>query len=413
MPETQTQYISFIEIGGVTYEIKDNVARQGGIKFILSTDAATTPMGVVWHSGQTEITGTLEAAAADKSAFYLVPADDAGDQNIYHEFIVVRTGEGQSATYSWEQLGDTTISLHGLVTSVTLNKGAGDNVLGEATTFTNSSSAVSFSGGSNATVLTGVTPSTKNLVTTTVTGVNGSESITPVTNSTDVNIPNVTLGAATEASKVVTAAKTASYIVEGTAQKVNKVSAGTAISTAHAGTAVTQVLSGDVSSVFTAASVANETLSFTSTNVTKNNITPAVANSGTITPITIGDEVTVPQIASNTTVNFNAVGSATDVEVPVVNIAAEPIVASKVVLGSSVTLAKPAGSATTVATGALATTGTGDAVVESVSTTGQTETVVKSIGTATAAAQTITVGTNDTVAVAKYGDLSLTVTNHD
>ena len=409
MPDIQ--YISYIEIGGVTYEIKDNVARQGGIKFILSTDAATTPEGVTW--GNPPITGTLTAAAADKSAFYLVPADDASDQNIYHEFIVVKTGDGQSATYSWEQLGDTTISLHGLVTSVTLNKGAGDNVLGEATTFTNSSSAVSFSGGSSATVLTGITPSTKNLVTTTVTGINGSQSIKPVTNSTDVDIPNVSLGAATEASKIVTSNKTATNTVLGTAEKVNKVSAGTAISTAYAGNAVTQVLSGDVSSVFTAASVVNETLSFTSSNVTKNSITPAVANSGTITPITIGDEVTVPQISSNTSVNFDAVGSNTPVSVPVVNIAAEPIVASKVVLGTDVTLAKPAGAATTVATGALAATGTGDAVVESVSTTGQTETVVKNIGTGTAAAQTITVGSNDTVAVAKYSDLSLTVTNHD
>ena len=409
MPDTQ--YISYIEIGGVTYEIKDNVARQGGIKFILSTDAATTPEGVTW--GDPAITGTLTAAAADKSAFYLVPADDAGAQNIYHEFIVVKTGEGQSATFSWEQLGDTTISLHGLVTSVTLNKGAGDNVLGEATTFTNSSSAVSFSGGSNATVLTGVTPSTKNLVTTTVTGTDGSQSITPVTNSTDVNIPNVSLGAATEASKIVVSNKTATNTVLGTAEKVNKVSAGTAINTAYAGNAVTQVLSGDVSSVFTAATVQSETLSFTSTSVTKNSITPAVANSGTITPITIGDEVTVPQISSNAAVNFDAVGSNTPVSVPVVNIAAQPIVASKVVLGTSVTLAKPAASATTVATGALADSGTGDAVVESVSTTGQTETVVKSIGTGTAAAQTITVGTNDTVSVAKYGDLSLTVATHD
>ena len=41
-----TNYISVIEIGGVRYELKDTVARQGGIKFILSTDAATTPIGV-------------------------------------------------------------------------------------------------------------------------------------------------------------------------------------------------------------------------------------------------------------------------------------------------------------------------------------------------------------------------------
>ena len=41
-----TNYISVIEINGVEYEIKDTVARQGGIKFILSTNAATTPVGV-------------------------------------------------------------------------------------------------------------------------------------------------------------------------------------------------------------------------------------------------------------------------------------------------------------------------------------------------------------------------------
>ena len=48
------------------------------------------------------------------------------------------------------------------------------------------------------------------------------------------------------------------------------------------------------------------------------------------------------------------------------------------------------------------------AILKEVGTTNKT--VVTGIGTATAAAQTITVGTNDKVNVAKYGDLSVTVT---
>lgn len=87
-----TLYISKIEIDGVEYEIKDTVARQGGIKFILSTNAATTPLGVQWDDQGTTITGTLAAADADKTAFYLVPLTDGSAPNNYREFISANMG---------------------------------------------------------------------------------------------------------------------------------------------------------------------------------------------------------------------------------------------------------------------------------------------------------------------------------
>jgi len=395
-------YISKILINGVEYEIKDTVARQGGIRFILSTDAATTPVGVTWDDEGTTITGTLAAADADSHAIYLVPGDKTTTKNIYREFVVV----GEAPSQVWEQMGDTEVDLKDVVTGVTLNKGTGDNVLGEATTFTASSSSVSFSGGTTEAVIKTVTPTTKKLTTTTITGINGSQSITPVSSSTDVTIPNVTKGADLTASHIVTENKTATNTTFGTSETVNKVSAGTAKDVAKAGTAVTQVLAGDVSKVFTAAKVENEILSFTTVDVTKNSITPAVSN-GTITPVTIGESVTVPQVSANTSVTVASVKTNDDVTVPSISLG-EAITASKVVLGNAVSLAKPAGASTTVATGGVSDDGTGDELVTAVGTTNKT--VVTGIGTATAAAQTITVGTNDKVNVAKYGDLSVTVT---
>jgi len=398
-------YISKILINGVEYEIKDTVARQGGIRFILSTDAASTPLGVKWTPvGGEEVTGTLTAANGDKHAIYLVPSDKTYTQNIYREFVVVATGAN---TYVWEQMGDTEIDLKDVVRNVTLNKGNGTLVYGEGNTFSTSSSTVTFSGGSTETVLTGVTPSSSKMVVETITGINGSESITPVTSSTDYTIPNIIIGAATEASKIVTESKTATNTVFGTDAKVNKVSAGTAVSVATTDTTVTQVLSGDVSQVFTAATVTDEVLSFTTTSVTKNSITPAKSN-GTITPVTIGDEVAVPQVTSNSDVVVSSVKTNTPISVPNVS-AGESITASKVVLGTAVNLAKPAASAQSFATGSLANDGTGATVVTEVNTpASQQATVVKTIGTGTAAAQTITISGTETK-VAAYDDLSLTI----
>ena len=399
-----TLYISKIEIDGVEYEIKDTVARQGGIKFILSTNAATTPLGVQWRSGDVVITGTLAAADADKTAFYLVPLDDAETSNNYREYIAANTG----SSYVWECLGTTSIDLSDVVTNVTLNKGSGDTVLGVDTPFTNSSSAVTFSGGASDTFVKSYPGTKSKLETTTIKGVGSSDvTFTAVASSENKTATNTVFGTATEASKIETEAKTSTNTVFGVAETVNKVSAGTAVDVATTDTPVTQVLSGDITAVFTAATVQNEVLSFTTTSVTKHSITPAKSN-GTITPITIGAQVTVPQVTSNDTVNMASVKTNTPITVPVVTSNNE--VTATLITTESKTAATSAASATTVATGSLDANDVVGAEVMTGLGTAVTDTAVTSIGTGTAAAQTITVGDTDQVSVAKYGDLSLTVT---
>lgn len=105
---------------GSSYDIKDATAREAISKinsfdYLICKDAATTPKGVKWFQGELEIVGTLEAAATTKAKIYLVPAKNAsGDTNVFAEYITVQDGEGASATYSWEVLGDTEIRLEDL-----------------------------------------------------------------------------------------------------------------------------------------------------------------------------------------------------------------------------------------------------------------------------------------------------------
>lgn len=289
---------------GNTYYIKDETARQmiaGGVSFIVAWDGtsaptvANVPAGVKMTYNGTTYTGTLAAADAQAGAFYLVKSSTQAEAlDVYDEYAVVG-----SATKSWEKIGDTKLDLSDLGAlaykdNVTLNKGTGDNVLGEGTTFTASSSPVSFTGGTTDTFVKSVSAVTgKKLVTTTIPNVTG---------NADVSIPNVTNAGA---------ASTWNFAL------------GTGTD------AETLIISG--------------------------------ANG---TAPTLGTELS----------------------------------ASKVTLGTAIT----------AATGAIESNGTGAAVVTDV-TVGDSASAVTSVGTATAAAQTITVGANDKVKVAKYDDLSNTV----
>lgn len=142
---------------GNTYDIKDAVARQaiaGGVSFIVAWNGTSTPVvadipaGVVVTYNGTTYTGTLAADSSQAGAFYLVKSfTQVGTLDIYDEYVAV----GTTGSKTWEKLGDTQIILSSLGAlaykdSVTLSKGGGDNVLGEATTFT-----------------TTVTPSTTNI----------------------------------------------------------------------------------------------------------------------------------------------------------------------------------------------------------------------------------------------------------
>ena len=84
--------------------------------------------------------------------------------------------------------------------------------------------------------------------------------------------------------------------------------------------------------------------------------------------------------------------------------------ASKVTLGTALSASKVTlGTAITAATGSLANDGGGDSVMTGLGTA-TTATAVTGIGTGTAAAQSITVGTEDKVKIAKYNDLSVSTT---
>lgn len=368
---------------GNTYDIKDAVARQaiaGGVAFVTAWNGKSAPVvanipeGVVVTYNNTAYTGTLSADASQAGSFYLVKSDTQKDGNdVYDEYVAV----GEIGSKTWEKLGDTQIALSDLgelayKDAVTLNKGAGDVVLGEGTSFTNSSSAVTFSGtqtdkalGSNATFTTTVTPATTNIKATasgtavapsgTATFVKSypgttsklaTTSIPNVTGNTNVSIPNVTsvgsastwnfaMGTGNDSETLIISGGNSVVPTLGTELSASKVSLGTPITAATGSLAS----NGGGDSVMTGLGTA-----------------------------TTGDAVTGVSVTSQPTISLSQGATA----------------------GTGVV---------SVATG-----------ISSASTTTNNKdevTAVTGIGSGTAAAQTITVGTGDKITVAKYGDLSV------
>lgn len=74
-------------------------------EYIVSTNAATTPKGIVWYNGTTKVTGTLEASSSTEYKIYLVPCKHTAEetQKGYDEYLTVKSG----STYSWELIGNT------------------------------------------------------------------------------------------------------------------------------------------------------------------------------------------------------------------------------------------------------------------------------------------------------------------
>lgn len=96
-------------------------AMEGSFDVIKSVDATSTPAGVVWMDGQTQVTGTLAASAQTFHKVYLVPANGGTAPNAYSEYITTKTENGGIITYAWEKLGDISVDLTGYAKSVTIN----------------------------------------------------------------------------------------------------------------------------------------------------------------------------------------------------------------------------------------------------------------------------------------------------
>jgi len=415
-------YISQIALpDGNTYELKDLEARgliadlaAGSLAFVKSTAAADTPYGVTWNDGSSDITGTLVASADTKGKIYLVPTTTGSGKDIHAEYVtIVSGGTSQNPTFAWEKLGDTEMDFSSLgalayKNSVSLAKGSGDQVLGESTTFTAAASAVSFTGGSSDTFVKSYPGSTNKLATTSIKGVGTDITFNAVSaDPGTVTATNTVFGTDTTASKVTTTSKTATNLVLDTATTASKATAGTAKTLAKAASAATPISyvgDANTTSILKTATVNGEVLSFGTAAVSQGSVT-GTNGTESITPYTFTD-VTVPVITSNTEVTFDAVGSATDVTVPVVSSNSAVTAAGQITLASK-TAATSAANATVVATGKVAASdANGDSVLVGLGTA-TTASAVTGIGTGEAAAQTITVGTNDKVKVAVYGDLSV------
>ena len=350
---------------GNTYDIKDAVARQaiaGGITFIVAWSGASTPVvsdipeGVVVTYNGTNYTGTKTAASAQTGAFYLVKSGSG--TNAYDEYVV--------ANGAWEKMGSQEVDLSGLgalayKNRVALGKGSGDNVLGEDTTFTNSSSSVRFSGGTTDKVLgvgttfsvtqptISVTPSTTNVKATasgTAVGADGTDTFVKsypgATSKLATTVPNVTSAGS---------ASTWSFAM------------GTG---ADAETLIISGANGSAPTLGTAKTVATGSLSSSGSGGTVMTGLGTASTASALTGVKVTAQPTIA-LATGATAGTGVISVATGI------------------------------SSATAAGGAVSA-GTNDQV-----------TAVTGIGTGTAAAQTITVGTNDKISVAKYGDLSVSV----
>lgn len=368
---------------GNTYDIKDATAREliaGGITFVIAWDGESTPSlsdlpaGVQVEYHGVTFTGTKAASSADPGSFYLVKSGTS--PNAYDEYVAATVDSSKV----WERLGGKDIDLSNLGAlaykdTVTVNTGSGDVVLGEATTFTNSTSAVTFSGGttdkvlgSDATFTTSLLPSMKTLSATasgTTVGANGTDTFVK-------SYPGTT-----------------QKLYKETFSTVDDIQYDTIPAVGSVGTASTWS--------FAMGSGNNaETLIISGANSTTPTITahPEVVTSVTTASATVVTGLSDMTYPGNDVV-LTGLGTATTASALTgVQVTAQPTVA----LNLSISPASSGKVSLPVDYDATTTVNSKDEV-----------TAVTSIGTGTAAAQTITVGTNDKVTVAKKADISASV----
>ena len=306
-------------------------------------DVTKIPAGVVVKHNGTNYTGTLDAEDATTGAFYLVKSattTSGAPSDSYDEYVPV----GETGSKSWEKIGDTQIDLSDVVTDVSLSKQT-DTVIGTDATFTitqptitlaeDSSTGVTFVRGGTTKYMkatasgTAVTPSTtnikatatgggaawnskdqktvvtgytiaaankdtfvksvsaetgKNLVTTSITPTNGTETVSKVTKTASklvtTTVPNVTGNSDVSASNItsntsVTANKSTWTFTMGSGNNAETLIIGggngsdvTATNTAYSAVTASKVTLGTAKTVATGAVGANGTGSDIVTGVT-------------------------------------------------------------------------------------------------------------------------------------------------
>ena len=432
--------------GGVSFIIAWNQDNFEQTTTPTATQLSAVPSNVTvyYNNGSSSAVGTMAPSGAQAGAFYLIYSKtQAGDYDVYEEYVPITNTQGEK---EWEKIGDTQLDLTDVVTGVTLNKqtasvigadnGAFTVTQPTITTAEDSSTGVTFVRGGTTKHLTAkatsgaVTPTTtnikatasgaavgadgtasavtgypdattdtfvksvsaetgKNLDTTSITPVNGTETVSKVTKTASKLVTtSITPTNGTETvSKV---SSTASKLVTGTVTGItansnvtaSNISSNTSV-TANKSTwtfkigsgsdSETLIIGGGNGSDVTATNTAysSVTASKVTSDSAKTFATGAVASTGTgsdiVTSVTATDK-TVAKAGTATTVATGSVAS---------NGAGSDIVTAVTV--SDKTVAK-AGTATTVATGTASATGTGTSIVTGV-TVGSSASAVTRLGT--------------------------------
>ena len=349
LPSGNSYWIADREIRDVVDTLSQTIA--GGVSYNVGWDGTSEPAvgnipeGVtVEYNGQT-YTGTLDANNAAPGAFYLVKSATQTDKDVYDEYVPV----GNTGEKTWELIGNTQADLSDLVTNVTLTKQT-DTAIGTDATFTITQPTVALATGATAgdgvvsvatgiasasasgggaawnskdskTVITSypgvtgsaassVTPTTKKLATTTVTGVSGSTTpsvvqgrtsqttatgeATASTTNTDwlkgVSVTNkvLTFGAATPATQTTYSANAPGTITVPTAaSSATTVATGATTTSGSGADIVTDVEVGDTVTVLTGLGTPN-TATVVGTSATFTNTQPTI----TVTPSTTNIKAT-------------------------------------------------------------------------------------------------------------------------
>lgn len=374
LPSGNSYWIADREIRDVVDTLSQTVA--GGVSYNVGWDGTSAPTvgnipaGItVEYQGQT-YTGTLDANNATPGAFYLVKSATQTGNDVYDEYVPV----GDTGSKTWELIGNTQADLSDLVTAVSLTKQT-DTVIGTDATFTITQPTVALSTGATAgtgvvsvatgissatasgggaawnskdskTVITSypgvtgsaassVTPTTKKLATTTVTGVSGSTTpsvvqgrtsqttatggATASTTNTDwlkgVSVANkvLTFGAATPATQTTYSANAPGTITVPTAaSSATTVATGATTTTGSGADIVTDVEVGDTVTVLTGLGTPN-TATVVGTSATFTNTQPTI----TVTPSTTNIKATASgaNTAWNNKDSVTVLKSTTDVDV--------------------------------------------------------------------------------------------------
>ena len=376
LPSGNTYFIADREIRDVVDTLSQTVA--GGVSYNVAWDGTSEPTvgnipaGVVVNYQGTDYTGTMAANNATPGAFYLVKSSTSVDgKDVYDEYVPV----GADGSKSWEKIGDTQISLTDIVTNVTLSKQT-DTAIGTDSTFTITQPTVALATG--ATAGTGV--------------------VSVATGITSVTDPTVALS-----EESATATGRVEYTKSVSTTKLSATASGGAVSASgDSVTALTGLGTPTTSNVASSVTPTTKKLATTTVTGVSGSTTPNVVKSRT-SQTTADGTGTVSQTNTDWLKGVSVsngiltIGAAT-MDTQTTYSADAP---------ESITIPTAAGSATTVATGGVTTTGSGADVVTDVAVgdtvaavTGYasptTDTVLGTASTFSVTNPTITVATGST-----------------